>query len=61
MRFFTSFLALLTIASAGTVGMTSCDVQRYADKANFYIEAEENQMGVDAYKKVLTKEKRSTD
>ena len=61
MRFLASFTALLTIATAVTVGTTSCDAQRYADKINIYSEAEEDQMGLDAYKEVVASEKRSTD
>lgn len=61
MRIIASFIAILTIAIAVTVGTTSCDVQRYADKANIYSEPQENQMGTDAYKEVLASEKRCTD
>lgn len=61
MRFLASITAILTIAIAVTVGTTSCDVQRYADKVNIYSEPEENQMGVDAYKEVVGSEKRCTD
>ena len=61
MRFLASFIAILTIAIAVTVGTTSCDVQRYADKVNIYSEPEENQMGLDAYKEVIGSEKRCTD